>query len=139
MEKLNLADVIESAIDQSDYTYENIVDNFEYLVDNDKEYIQKEIDEKGRSIDWCEITQYMYYPDEYDRKGYDSEGEYRWALVMEKDDNGGISADIYTVSAEVESRYSEYDIKHNTVEAVHVGKFESLTELHDYLIELLKK
>lgn len=138
MEKLILSKVMDWAIDQSDYTYETIVDNFEYLLDNDMEYIQKEIDEKGRSIEWSEEHQYMYYPDEYDRKGYDSEGEYRWALVMEKDNNGNISADIYTVSAEVDSRYAEYDIKHNNVEVAHVGKFESLTELHDYLVELLK-
>lgn len=140
MEKLNLADVIRWSIDQSDYTYKDIVDNFEYLVEHDAEYIQKELDEKGRSVEWSEESQYMYYPDEYDRKGYDSEGEYRWALVMEKDkESGKITADIYTVSAEVDSRYAEYDIKHNTVEVAHIGIFESLKELHDCLNELIKE
>ena len=140
MEKLNLTDVIGWAIDQSDYTYKDIVDNFEYLIQHDAEYIQNKLDEKGCSVEWSEESQYMYYPDEYDRKGYDSEGEYRWALVIEKDkESGKITADIYTVCAEVDSRYSEYDIKHNTVETVHVGKFKSLTELHDYLVDLLKK
>lgn len=139
MEKLNLTDVIEWAIDQSDYTYKDIVDNFEYLIQHDAEYIQNELDEKGCSVEWSEETQYQYFCDQYDRRGYDTEGEYRWALVMEKDNNGNISADIYTVSAEVDSRYAEYDIKHNTVETVHIGKFESLTELHDYLVELLKE
>lgn len=140
MEKLNLADVIGWAIDQSDYTYKDIVDNFEYLIQHDAEYIQNELDEKGCSVEWSEETQYQYFCDQYDRRGYDTEGEYRWALVIEKDkENGNITADIYTVCTDVDSRYSEYDIKHNDVEVAHVGKFESLAELHDYLVELLKE
>ena len=137
MEKLNLSDVIEFAIDPTDYTYADIVDNFEYLVDADMEYIQKDLDEKGRSVEWSEESQYHYFEDEYDRRGYDTDGEFRWALVIEKEKEC-ITADIYTVCAEVDSRYTENDIKHN-VEVAHVGKFESLTELHDYLIELIKE
>lgn len=138
MEKLNLADVIRWSIDQSDYTYKDIVDNFEYLVEHDAEYIQKELDKKGRSVEWNEEHQYYYYCDEYDRKGYDSEWEYRWALVIEKE-NGKITADIHTVCTDIDSRYCEYDIKHNTIEVAHAGKFENLKELHNYLIDLLKE
>lgn len=140
MEKLNLADVIEWTIDQSDYTYKDIVDNFAYLIEHDAEYIQKELDEKGCSVEWNEESQYYHYCDEYDREGYDNEWEYRWALVMEKDkENGKITADIHTVCAEVESRYSEYDIKHHTIEVAHIGIFETLKELHDYLNEQIKE
>ena len=128
MDKVLAKKFLKYAPDPTEYTYEEIIDNFLYLIDSDEKYIEKDLNKKGECIEWSELDQ--VYEDTL----------YTWALVIEKTKNG-IVANIHTLGTWAPTRFSEspdFKIKRDTEEKMYVGEFESLKDLYDYLNDLLK-
>lgn len=125
MEKLNLADVIEYYVDPTEYTYSDIVDNFLFLLEEDHEFIEKELEEKGECIEFSQLNDVcdgsLYY----------------WVLNIKKTETG-ITADIHSLNTYNEY-YPKWNIKSDTFELVHIDEFKNLDELYTYLNELIKE
>lgn len=121
----NLSKVIEYCVDPTEYTYSDIVDNFLFLLEEDREFIEKELEEKSECIEWSQLNQVC-------------DGSlYCWVLNIRKAENG-ITADIHSLCTYAEY-YPKWNIKSDTFELAHIGKFDNLDELYNYLNELIKE
>lgn len=121
----NLSEVIEYCVDPTEYTYSDIVDNFLFLLEKDREFIEKELEEKSKCIEWSQLNQVC-------------DGSlWGWVLNIRKTENG-ITADIHSLCTYAEY-YPKWNIKSDTFELARIGKFKNLDELYNYLNELIKE